>query len=103
MTMPLQGRRIIISLSILKESSPILSLSGQGIANVSLNVYSVMIKSYFSDSRVHVLSVVAIDCGGKESSPVLVTINITPACRNIWSGQFKNMTDNKLARKVLYI
>ena len=30
---------------------------------------------------------VATDCGGKESSPVLVTINIMPQCKTSWSGE----------------
>ena len=41
----------------------------------------------YRDSRSHVLSVVATDCGGKESSPVLVTINILPQCKTSWSGK----------------
>ena len=40
-----------------------------------------------SESRSHVLSVVATDCGGKESSPVLVTITVTPRCSTAWSGE----------------
>ena len=44
-----------------------------------------------AESRSHVISVVATDCGGKESSPVLVTITVLPICRNEWTGkdQFK--------------
>ena len=33
------------------------------------------------ESRSHVLSVIATDCGGKESSPVLVTITVLPKCQ----------------------
>ena len=40
-----------------------------------------------AESRSHVLSVVATDCGGKESSPVLVTITVLPTCRTQWEGQ----------------
>ena len=40
-----------------------------------------------SESRSHVLSVVAVDCGGKESSPVLVTITVLPTCRTGWEGE----------------
>ena len=40
-----------------------------------------------SESRSHVLSVVATDCGGKESSPVLVTITVIPRCSTAWSGE----------------
>ena len=39
------------------------------------------------ESRSHVLSVVATDCGGKESSPVLVTITVLPKCTTSWSGE----------------
>ena len=39
-----------------------------------------------TESRSHVLSVVATDCGGKESSPVLVTITVLPRCTTSWSG-----------------
>ena len=39
-----------------------------------------------TESRSHVLSVVATDCGGKESSPVLVTITVLPKCSTSWSG-----------------
>ena len=45
-----------------------------------------------SESRSHVLSVVAVDCGGKESSPVLVTITVTPSCSTAWSGQNSSPT-----------
>ena len=41
-----------------------------------------------AESRSHVLSVVATDCGGKESSPVLVTITVLPACTTSWSGTY---------------
>ena len=40
-----------------------------------------------TESRSHVLSVVATDCGGKESSPVLVTITVLPKCTTSWSGR----------------
>ena len=40
-----------------------------------------------AESRSHVLSVVAVDCGGKESSPVLVTITVLPHCRTKWEGE----------------
>ena len=39
------------------------------------------------ESRSHVLSVVATDCGGKESSPVLVTITVSPPCQTQWTGE----------------
>ena len=39
-----------------------------------------------AESRSHVLSVVATDCGGKESSPVLVTITVLPTCSTEWTG-----------------
>ena len=38
------------------------------------------------ESRSHVLSVVAEDCGGKESSPVLVTIKVVEKCQTSWTG-----------------
>ena len=40
-----------------------------------------------AESRSHVLSVVAVDCGGKESSPVLVTITVLPHCQTQWEGE----------------
>ena len=40
----------------------------------------------FRESNLHVLSVVATDCGGKESSPVLVTITVLPTCSTEWTG-----------------
>ena len=39
-----------------------------------------------AESGRHVVSVVATDCGGKESSPVLVTVTVTPACSTAWAG-----------------
>ena len=42
------------------------------------------------ESRSHVLSVIATDCGGKESSPVLVTITVLPKCKTSWAGKSKN-------------
>ena len=42
-----------------------------------------------AESRSHVISVVATDCGGKESSPVLVTITVLPACRTEWTGKIE--------------
>ena len=39
------------------------------------------------ESRSHVLSVIATDCGGKESSPVLVTITVLPKCQTSWAGK----------------
>ena len=50
-----------------------------------------------AESRSHVLSVVATDCGGKESSPVLVTITVLPACTTSWSGTQQILT-NYLSR-----
>ena len=47
-----------------------------------------------SVSRSHVVSVVAVDCGGRESSPVLVTIVVSPHCSTSWSGQSQT-TDSK--------
>ena len=41
-----------------------------------------------AESRSHVLSVVAVDCGGKESSPVLVTITVLPHCQTQWEGEY---------------
>ena len=38
------------------------------------------------ESRSHVISVVATDCGGKESSPVLVTVTVLPKCHTAWTG-----------------
>lgn len=45
-----------------------------------------------TESRSHVLSVVATDCGGKESSPVLVTITVLPKCSTSWSDVSTSMT-----------
>ena len=41
------------------------------------------------ESRSHVLSVIATDCGGKESSPVLVTITVLPKCQTSWAGEIQ--------------
>ena len=41
----------------------------------------------FRESGRHVVSVVATDCGGKESSPVLVTITVSPPCQTQWTGE----------------
>ena len=38
------------------------------------------------ESRNHVFSVVATDCGGKDSSPILVTIAVLPHCVTSWTG-----------------
>ena len=45
-----------------------------------------MLRLGFRESGRHVVSVVATDCGGKESSPVLVTVTVTPACSTAWAG-----------------
>jgi len=44
------------------------------------------------ESRSHVLSVIATDCGGKESSPVLVTITVLPRCQTSWADVSTSMT-----------
>lgn len=44
------------------------------------------------ESRSHVLSVIAVDCGGKESSPVLVTITVLPKCQTSWADVSTSMT-----------
>merc|ERR1712088_921521 len=44
------------------------------------------------ESRSHVLSVIAVDCGGKESSPVLVTISVLPKCQTSWTDVSTSMT-----------
>ena len=36
--------------------------------------------------KTHLLSVVATDCGGKESHPVLVEILTLPQCKTSWTG-----------------
>ena len=48
-----------------------------------------------SVSRSHVVSVVAVDCGGRESSPVLVTIVVSPHCSTSWSGQCPQCPDSQ--------
>ena len=48
-----------------------------------------------AESRSHVLSVVATDCGGKESSPVLVTITVLPSCRTQWEGESPSDSDTE--------
>ena len=48
-----------------------------------------MLRLAFRESVRHVVSVVATDCGGKESSPVLVTVTVTPACSTAWAGTVK--------------
>ena len=48
-----------------------------------------MLRLGFRESVRHVVSVVATDCGGKESSPVLVTVTVTPACSTAWAGTVK--------------
>jgi len=45
-----------------------------------------------AESGRHVVSVVATDCGGKESSPVLVTVTVTPACSTAWADVSTSMT-----------
>ena len=45
-----------------------------------------MLRLGFRESVRHVVSVVATDCGGKESSPVLVTVTVPPACSTAWTG-----------------
>lgn len=45
-----------------------------------------------AESNSHVLSVVATDCGGKESSPVLVTITVLPKCTTDWADVSSSMT-----------
>jgi len=44
------------------------------------------------ESRSHVISVVATDCGGKESSPVLVTVTVLPKCHTAWTDVSTSMT-----------
>jgi len=44
------------------------------------------------ESRSHVLSVEAQDCGGKVSSPVLVTISVLPKCITSWTDVSTSMT-----------
>ena len=55
-----------------------------------------------SESRSHVLSVVATDCGGKESSPVLVTISVTPRCSTAWSGELLTSHDAESASDIIF-
>jgi len=45
-----------------------------------------------ADSRSHVLSVTATDCGGRSSSPVLVTITVLPLCLTAWEDVATSMT-----------
>lgn len=45
-----------------------------------------------AESRSHVLSVTATDCGGRESSPVLVTIAVLPKCHTSWTDVSTSMT-----------
>jgi len=47
---------------------------------------------FSQESRSHVISVVATDCGGKESSPVLVTITVLPKCHTAWTDVSTSMT-----------
>jgi len=44
------------------------------------------------ESRNHVFSVVATDCGGKDSSPILVTIAVLPHCVTSWTDVSTSMT-----------
>lgn len=39
----------------------------------------------YTSSHSHVLSVVATDCGGKKSAPVLVIVEVRPPCHTGWS------------------
>ena len=43
----------------------------------------------YSVSHSYVLSVVAHDCGGKESRPLLVTVEVKHACNTGWSGKLR--------------
>jgi len=45
-----------------------------------------------AESRSHVLSVTAQDCGGRESSPVLVTVAVLPKCHTAWTDVSTSMT-----------
>ena len=40
----------------------------------------------YSVSHNYVLSVVAHDCGGKESRPILITVEVKHSCNTGWSG-----------------
>merc|ERR1711915_688945 len=42
--------------------------------------------------KTHLLSVVATDCGGKESHPVLVEILTLPRCKTSWTDVSTSMT-----------
>lgn len=41
----------------------------------------------FEKSHNHILSVVAYDCGMKQSVPVMVTIKVNRVCRLGWNGK----------------
>ena len=43
----------------------------------------------YSVSHSYVLSVVAHDCGGKESRPLLITVEVKHACNTGWSGKLR--------------
>jgi len=45
-----------------------------------------------AEGRSHVLSVTATDCGGRESSPVLVTVTVLPKCHTAWTDVSTSMT-----------
>jgi len=45
-----------------------------------------------ASSRTHVVGVVARDCGGRTSDPVLVTINVLPKCITSWTDVSTSMT-----------
>ena len=44
----------------------------------------------YSVSHSYVLSVVAHDCGGKESRPLLITVEVKHACNTGWSGKLRS-------------
>ena len=41
----------------------------------------------YSVSHSYILSVVASDCGGKKSEPLLVTVEVKQACNTGWNGK----------------
>lgn len=45
----------------------------------------------FEKSHNHILSVVAYDCGMKQSVPVMVTIKVNRVCRLGWKGKLKTL------------
>ena len=51
-----------------------------------LGILSNTVPLTYTENHSHVLSVVAKDCGGKTSAPLIVVVKVTKPCKNGWSG-----------------